>query len=200
MFPSASPLRSTSSAPGDPGLFAGFVAPMEESDFFGSCIIGLGSSPSRCGPVREAGTGQPGDLPVPAQRACAHARVCDHAGPQGHSRWRAAPYGLPPSVRRRRPEEKSFRGSMAGLHVPRPTLRPHPRGWERTAWGQCGSRLLHCSALSPPAPCRSPGAHRFIFFVKPVRGGSVFIVGRLVDSVVNLCAPMLFWAHGSGAR
>jgi len=32
---------------------------------------------------------------------------------------------------------------MAGLHVPLPTLRRHPRGCLRTAWGRCGSLLLH---------------------------------------------------------
>jgi len=33
--------------------------------------------------------GQPGDLPVPGQGACAHARFYDHAGPSKRSRWRA---------------------------------------------------------------------------------------------------------------
>jgi hypothetical protein len=32
---------------------------------------------------------------------------------------------------------------MAGLHVPLPTLRRHPRGCLRTAWGRCGSLFLH---------------------------------------------------------
>src|SRR5262249_31223334 len=31
-------------------LFAGFIATMTRSDFSGPCIIGFGSSPSRCGP------------------------------------------------------------------------------------------------------------------------------------------------------
>ena len=47
---------------------------------------------------------------------------------------------------------------MAGLHVPLPTLRRHPRGCLRTAWGRCGSLCLHRSGLAPPTPCRSPGA------------------------------------------
>src|SRR5262249_42831244 len=34
-------------------------------------------------------------LPVPVQRASAHARVCDHAGPSGHSRYCAHPFCLP---------------------------------------------------------------------------------------------------------
>ena len=47
---------------------------------------------------------------------------------------------------------------MAGLYAPLPTLRRHPRGRPRTARGRCGSLLLHRSGLSPPTPCRSPGA------------------------------------------
>jgi hypothetical protein len=33
-------------------LFAGFIATMARSDFSRPCIIGFGSSPSRCGPSR----------------------------------------------------------------------------------------------------------------------------------------------------
>jgi len=51
-----------------------------------------------------------------------------------------------------------FRGSMAGLCAPLPTLRRHPRGCLRTARGRCGSLLLHRSGLPPPTPCQSPGA------------------------------------------
>src|ERR1700733_6736053 len=47
---------------------------------------------------------------------------------------------------------------MAGLYAPLPTLRRYPRGYRRTAWGQCGSLLLHCDRLAPSTPCRSPGA------------------------------------------
>src|SRR5215469_10854942 len=47
---------------------------------------------------------------------------------------------------------------MAGLYAPLPTLRRHPRGGLRTAWGRCGLLLLHRSGLAPPTPCRSPGA------------------------------------------
>jgi len=51
-----------------------------------------------------------------------------------------------------------FRGSMAGLCTPLPTLRRHPHGCLRTARGRCGSLFLHRSGLPPPTPCRSPGA------------------------------------------
>src|ERR1700730_12407823 len=51
---------------------------------------------------------------------------------------------------------------MAGLYVPLPTLRRYPRGYLRTARGQCGSLFLHCDGLSPSTPCRSPGAHAVV--------------------------------------
>jgi hypothetical protein len=44
-------------------LFASFVATMAGSDFSGPCIIGVGSSPSRCGPQRQCHHGQTRDLP-----------------------------------------------------------------------------------------------------------------------------------------
>src|SRR5215217_6928553 len=47
---------------------------------------------------------------------------------------------------------------MAGLHGPRPTLRPWPRGQTRTARGRRGSLLLRRIGLSPTTPGRSPGA------------------------------------------
>jgi hypothetical protein len=53
-----------------------------------------------------------------------------------------------------------FRGSMAGLRPPLPTLRRRPCERQRTARGRCGSLLLHRLGLSPITPCRSPGALR----------------------------------------
>src|SRR6266566_5247249 len=50
-FPLASALRSTGSAAVETALFVGFPATMAESDFSRPCIIGYGSSPSRCGPA-----------------------------------------------------------------------------------------------------------------------------------------------------
>ena len=103
--------------------------------------------------------GRPRDLPVPAQGACAHARVSDRAGSAGGSPYRRLPCCLPLSRRRRHPEA-NFRGSMAGLCVPLSTLRHALAGRRRMTRGQCGSLLLHCSGLSPHTPCRSPGAPR----------------------------------------
>src|SRR6202022_3605390 len=49
-FPLGPPPCSPRPPPGCPALFVGFTATMAESDFPRSCIIGFGSSPSRCGP------------------------------------------------------------------------------------------------------------------------------------------------------
>jgi hypothetical protein len=51
-FPSVPALRSTNSAADPSALFVGFPATMAWSDFSCPCIIGYGSSPSRCGPSR----------------------------------------------------------------------------------------------------------------------------------------------------
>src|SRR5215467_13136106 len=91
--------------------------------------------------------GRSGDLPVPVQGACVHARFSDHAGLAKCSRWRSWTYCLPLHRQCRHPGSLFYRGSMAGLHVPLPTLRRHPRGCLRTAWGRCGSLLLHRSGL-----------------------------------------------------
>ena len=101
--------------------------------------------------------GRPWDLPVPAQGASIHARVSDRAEETG------ARDNAPVHVAFREEQTvgsrgECFRGSMAGLYAPLPTLRRRPRGRPRTAWGRCGSLLLHRSGLSPHTPCQSPGA------------------------------------------
>ena len=53
-FPLVPALGSTGSAAFAPALFAGFTATMTGSDFSCPCIIGFGSSPSRCGPTYSA--------------------------------------------------------------------------------------------------------------------------------------------------
>jgi len=108
--------------------------------------------------VGRPSAGQTRDLPVPVQRASAHARFFDHAGSPKRLRWRSWTYCLPLHRQRRHPKSVFYRGSMAGLHAPLPTLRRRPRGCLRTARGRCGSLFLHRSGLAPPTPCRSPGA------------------------------------------
>jgi hypothetical protein len=93
-----------------------------------------------------------------------HARVSDHAGSDGCSRWRSRPFRLPHKLRRQHPGLNHFRGSMAGLHNPLPTLHRRPRGRRCTAWGRRGSLVLHRGGLSPPTPCRSPGAQLIDYY------------------------------------
>ena len=57
-FPLASALGSTGSAADRSALFVGFTATMAESDFLPPCFIGYGSSPSRCGPLRQYAGGR----------------------------------------------------------------------------------------------------------------------------------------------
>ena len=66
-----------------------------------------------------------------------------HVSHQGSNERRPHARIQPPD--RRHPGQLSYRGSMAGLHVPLPTLRRHPRECPRTARGRCGSLLLHRS-------------------------------------------------------
>src|SRR5207253_1978584 len=141
-------------------------------------IIGYGSSPSRCGPERRAATGQTWDLPVPVQGASAHARFFDHAGPFGPCDGASETCCLPRSKQRRHPEI-GFRGSMAGLCPPLPTLHRRPYGRQRTARGRCGSLLLHRSGLAPPIPCRSPGALR----VQPPQPTSTVSLGHVRSNI-----------------
>ena len=127
-FPSAPALGSAGSDPDRSASFVGLAATMAGSDFSCPFIAGYGSSPSRRDPATLARPGWARDLPVPAQGASAHARVSDHAGLPERSRWRARSCCLPLWVQRRRPGLFSFRGSMAGLRPPLPTLRRRPPG------------------------------------------------------------------------
>ena len=84
-FPLAPALGSAASATAATAAFAGFPATMARSDFSAACIIGFGSHLPNADQTAIA-CGHSGDLPVPAQGACAHARVSDRAGSGGGSR------------------------------------------------------------------------------------------------------------------
>jgi hypothetical protein len=58
VFPLVPALGSPGSAAGCPALFVGFTATMAGSDLSRPFIIGYGSSPSRCGPVRQFPAGR----------------------------------------------------------------------------------------------------------------------------------------------
>ncbi len=157
-FPLVPGLGSTGSAPGCPGLFVGFTATMPGSDFSRSFIGGYGSSPSRRGPNSRKGPRPIGRSPGSRTR---NVHTCQGLRPRraGQALAMTRPPVSPsdystPSA----PGICNFRGSMAGLCAPLPTLRRRPHGRPRTARGRCGSLLLHRDRLSPSVPRRSPGA------------------------------------------
>ena len=131
---------------------------MAESDFSGPCIIGFGSSPSRCGPARSRGWSA---QKSPGSRTWS-LHTCQGLRPRrvGLALAFAHPATWPSAVRTASASRNKydFRGSMAGLCVPLPTLRRHTRGCLRTAQGQNGSLHLHSSGFAPPTPCRFPSA------------------------------------------
>jgi len=156
-FPLVSGLGSTNSAAGDPALFVGLIATMPKSDFSVSCISGYGSSPSRSGPCTQ---GTWSTRRSPGSRAGSF-HTCQGLRPRRVGRMLAVahPPVLPSAqLAASAPGITLFRGSMAGLYAPLPTLRRYPRGSLRTARGRCGSLILHRNGLSPLTPCRSPGA------------------------------------------
>src|SRR6266481_5129313 len=140
---------------------------------------------------RQLPNGRSRDLPVPAQGASAHARFFDHAGSFGPCDGASETCCLPHSKRRRHPGI-GFRGSMAGLCPPLPTLRRRPRGRQHTARGRCGSLLLHRSGLAPPTPCRSPGALR----VLPPQPRSPVSVGYVRSARIGATFPSQ-WTAGA---
>jgi hypothetical protein len=124
-FPLVAALGSTGSAADRSALFVGFTATMAASDFPRPCIIGFGSSPSRCGPPASAGDGQTRDIPssdtlllrvmcssTPAGRQCLAYRHCSYCVRP----WRQPP---PPAI-------WIFRGSLTHPTQSLCTLRgPH---------------------------------------------------------------------------
>jgi hypothetical protein len=168
-FPSVPVLGSAGSEAHRCVSFVGFPATVAGSDFSCPFIAGYGSSPSRRDP-----TAFPPrmDKRSPGFRArslstCQGLRP-RRAGPS--YRNRDGPHRLPTQGRRRRPEQGNFRGSMAGLCLPLPTLRRRPRGRLRTARGRCGANL-HRSGLSPHTPRRPPGAPLdFLRRIEPYQG------------------------------
>jgi hypothetical protein len=139
-----------------PALFVGFTATTAVSDFSRSCIIGYGSSPSRCGPGQHAAPWLLADREISRfpNKKLLHmpgsVTTPDRPGARDGAPVRIA-FHIRNCVGIR---DEGFRGSMAGLRSPLPTLRRHPRGCLRTARGRCGSLLLHREGLAPSTPCR----------------------------------------------
>ena len=138
-------------------MFAGFTARMAESDFSGSCIIGYGSSPSRCGPAQYRGRSTQRS---PGSRARS-VRTCQVLRPRRVRQALALthPSVLPSTARQcRHPGQIFCRGSIAGLCVPLSTLRRRLADAPRMTRGQHGFAISLLQGLAPFTPCRSPGA------------------------------------------
>ena len=139
-----------------PALFVGFAATTAVSDFSRSCIIGYGSSPSRCGPGQHAAPLLLADREIsrfPSKKLLhmpGPVTTPDRPGARDGAPVRVA-FHIRNCVGIR---DEGFRGSMAGLYSPLPTLRRHPRERLRTARGRCGSLLLHRKGLAPSTSCR----------------------------------------------
>ena len=126
-FPLAPALGSTGSAAVAPALFVGFPATMAESDFSRPCIIGYGSSPSRCGPAVSSRR----SIPRPPGSRTRSVRTCQGLRPRrvGRTLAMTRPSVLPSAkLTSSAPRISIFRGSMAGLCAPLSTLRRDPRG------------------------------------------------------------------------
>jgi hypothetical protein len=149
---SAPALGSTNSAAGCPALFVGFKATMARSDFSRSCIIGYGSSPSRCGPTQHAYSRSWSAVRPPGSRARS-VRTCQVLRPR-RAGWALA-LACPSVLSSNRVKGVGTRDEVCD---PLSTLRRRPRGRLRMTRGRCGSLLLHRGGLAPPTTCRSPGA------------------------------------------
>lgn len=125
------------------------------------CIIGYGSSPSRCGPAQYCG-GQTRDLPVRAQGACTRARICDHAGSaQALAMTRSAILPSALSTASAPGSETLAAQWLACVFLP--TLRRPPHGCLRTARGQMWFAI---PSLQRTCTCRllaGLSAHRQLF-------------------------------------
>ena len=155
-LPSAPALRSTNSAADYSTLFTGFTATMAKSDFSASCIIGFGSSPSRYGPAHlRAANAETSRFPckkhpympgsqTTQSRSYARVDACDRIAFR-----RSDGVGAPIDA---------FAAQWLAYTSPCRRFASGLATGTRTAQGRCGSLLLHRSGLSPPTPCRSPGA------------------------------------------
>ena len=149
LAPPAPPQLSLPCSPGSSLLRAGPTSPRRASSATASGLPDAAPA--------SAGQGGGRDLPVPEQKAYAHARFYDDAGSPGVSRWRRPAHGLLQDGEHRHPGV-GLRRSMAGLRAPLSTLHAKSRDLPCMTRGQCGSLHLHRRGLAPPTSCRSPGA------------------------------------------
>ena len=157
-------------------MFGGFTATMAEFDFSRSCIGGYGFSPSRRGPSAHRALRPIRRPPGSRTRSV---RACQVLRPRRVVQVLALALldiCLPLHRQRRHPEPVFYRGSMAGLHVPLPTLRRHPHGCLRTARGRCGSTFIVVDCPPTPAGLRRTRVKTFAKHDRGTVGG----VGQLI--------------------
>src|SRR6202043_3013631 len=108
-------------------LFAGFTATMTESDFSCPCIIGYGSSPSRCGPsLSRNADGQTRDLPA-SDAILLHVMWPSTPAGRQHLAWRCRTCCLRANKDSRPLRYLIFRGSIPHPMQSLCTLRNHCR-------------------------------------------------------------------------
>ena len=138
-------LRSTNSEASRPALFTSFTSYYGESHFPRPCIIGYGSSPSRCVPELQA----PGQTCESPGSHATSSHTCQVLRPR-RAVWVLAftrPSVLPSAfATASAPGITILRGSMAGLCAPLPTLRRRP--YRRP-------RALEADGLATPSPYRT---------------------------------------------
>src|SRR5215467_3453634 len=138
-FPLVPTLRSTGSSTGRPASFVGFLATMMGSDFSGPCIIGYGSSPSRCGPsLSRDADGQSRDLPA-SDAIPLHVMWPSTPAGRQHLAWRCCTCCLRASKNSRPLRYLIFRGSIPHPMQSLCTLRLHCRQWPRNTHYQAGA-------------------------------------------------------------
>ena len=136
-----------------PALFVGFPATMAGPT--SACVHHrLGAWPSRCGPAA-ASDGQTGISRFPCRcvHACRGLMTTPGRAALAVTRQPVLPSALSTASA---PRMNTFRGSMAGLCAPLPTLRRRPHGRRRMARGHRGWLGLRRNGLAPATIYRSP--------------------------------------------
>jgi hypothetical protein len=112
-------------------LFAGFTATMAGSDFSCPCIIGYGSSPSRCGPsLSHNSDGRTRDIPG-SDTIPLHVMWPSTPAGRQHLAWRCRTCCLRANKDPRPLQCLIFRGSIPHPMQSLCTLRTHCRQWPR---------------------------------------------------------------------
>jgi hypothetical protein len=153
-------VTAASTAADRSALFVGFPATMAESDFSRPCIIGYGSSPSRCGPPTQTTDGQTRDIPG---SDAIHLRVMWALDPGGTTMPRITALHMLRSTMRTvsAPANSSFRGSLPHPTQPLCTLRVrrHRRLTQHSLPG--GSLGLTWAGLAPADRASFAGAFAY---------------------------------------